>query len=231
MLTAQLPSSPSPPLFVVLANGRRPDLELLRLHPCGRNHSRILVPADDDVVEILLSRKQGAIADADGIVGLFVEKPCGETLDDPVRHAVTLIRVDKSKHDDEAKEHAPVHAESIDQPLPVETLAELINEMHHIGAVEALSLLHERLGPDHLFGRTKLDGNTQHFAVARMREPVGIDPCDRVARAEDYVDEPGAAINFPEPVRISELGAIATLLKEAQGAVNVGRIDEHVQVL
>src|SRR5262245_14614330 len=50
-------------LFVVLpADRRRPDLEFFRLHSPRRDDSGILITIDTDVVEILLSREQRAVA-------------------------------------------------------------------------------------------------------------------------------------------------------------------------
>ena len=77
----------------------------------------------------------------------------------PGGDAVTLVGIDESKLDDEPKQHAPVRVEAVHEPLPVESLAEVIDQVHHVGAVEPLALLHERFRPDHFLRRAQLDRN------------------------------------------------------------------------
>ena len=94
---------------------------------------------------------------------------------------MALIGIYEAEPDDESEQHAPMRAETSDQPRPIERVAEVIHEVHDVGAVEALALLHERLRPDHFLRRTQFHRHAEHVAVSRIREPVGVDAGDRIA--------------------------------------------------
>jgi hypothetical protein len=103
--------------------------------------------------------------------------------------------------------------------------------VRHVGAVEPLALLNERLGPQHLFDRTQLDGQVEDRPHRRVREPLLIDTRDAIARAVDHVDEVLAAIRLAEPMRKRDGRRVAGTTECAQTALEVSAADEDVEVL
>ena len=103
--------------------------------------------------------------------------------------------------------------------------------MEHVGAVEALALHDERLRPDHLLRGRELHRSAQHLAHRRVLEPFLVDRRDRIAGAEDDVDEILAADRLAEPVRIREFGVARLALERGHRALHVHAAHEHVEVL
>ena len=117
------------------------------------------------------------------------------------------------------------------QTIPVERRTELADDVHHVGAVEALALLHEALRPDHLFSGTQADGAIEQLRRGRVREPEIVDARDAIAGAEDDVHEIRTAVDFSEPVRKRQLGAVPDRGEQVEDAPAVCRLDEQVEIL
>jgi hypothetical protein len=103
--------------------------------------------------------------------------------------------------------------------------------MRHVRTVEALALLDERLGPDHLLHRAEAHRQVENLIARRVLEPFVVDAGDAVARAVDHVDEVVATVGLAEPVRERNLGQIAGPLERTQCLVEVAGPDEHIEVL
>jgi len=65
--------------------------------------------------------------------------------------------------------------------LPVERVRAFEQNVRDVGAVEALALLDECLGPDHLFGWAQLDGPVENVVAGGIGEPLVVDARHAVA--------------------------------------------------
>ena len=104
---------------------------------------------------------------------------------------------------------------AIDEAPPVELVADRVDDVRDVGAVEALALHDQPLRPDHLLGRNQLHVDVEDDAVDRVVEPQLVDDRDAVAGAEDQVDEVVALERLAEPVRKRELRLVAGRLEDA----------------
>jgi len=75
-----------------------------------------------------------------------------------------------------------------------------------VGAVEALALHDERLGPDGFFRRAELHRNAKDFLLDGVLEPAVVDFGDAVAGVENDVNEVLAVMRFGEPMVEGDLG-------------------------
>src|SRR5678815_6180446 len=64
-------------------------------------------------------------------------------------------------------------------------------------------LLHERLRPEQLLGRTQPHLAIEDVSLHRVREPAIIDVHDSVAGSEEHVEVVPIAVNLGEPVSVS----------------------------
>jgi MFS family permease len=98
----------------VLRNGRRPGRDVVLRHWVVVERARIEVSPMFDVDQVLLSRQQGAAAQAlarhrgarRGVESLQ------ELAHDPARHSLALARVDEAEHRQVRQQHAPVGAKA-----------------------------------------------------------------------------------------------------------------------
>ena len=193
--------------------------------------ARVAVAKPRDVRKILLAREQRAAAHAAVRIGRLGGQTAGQLGDDPLGNLLALVGIDVAEHHDVREEHAPVIVEAHQQPIPVERRPELADEVHHVGAVEALALLHKALRPNHLLRGTQLHGDVEEPGVDRVREPEIVDARDAVAGAEDDVDEMMAAVDLPQPMRERQLGAIPERVEDSEHLTAVFRPHEDVEVL
>src|SRR2546423_14012737 len=68
-----------------------------------------------------------------------------EMLHYPGRNVVLFARVDVAEEDQMRKEHALVMREAPEQPLPIHLVGARQQEVRNVGAVVAITILHERL--------------------------------------------------------------------------------------
>ena len=101
--------------------------------------------------QILLARHQRAATDARAGRVVRIRDPRSQLAQDEARNPVLLGGKDEREQDEVGVEHAPVGAEALEQPSPVEIAG--ADQVEDVGAVEALALHDEGLGPDHLLGR------------------------------------------------------------------------------
>src|SRR5262249_30175230 len=136
----------------------------------------------------------------------------------------------ESEEDQMAEQHTPVWAIAYEQARPVEVRPTGPQQMRHIRAIVALALLNKALRPQHLLGGDELDGEAEHFAVHRMREPAVIDTGDAVAGAIDDVDVAAVAVGFGEPKRVGHLGCVAPRRERREDRAAVTWTCEDVEV-
>ncbi|MBV9898717.1 MAG: hypothetical protein JO020_31570 [Chloroflexi bacterium] len=103
--------------------------------------------------------------------------------------------------------------------------------MGDVGAIEPLALLDQRFRPQHLFDRTQLDGLLEDMLFGCMGEPLLVNGRQAIAGAVDDIHEVVAAMGFAEPMRERDFGGVARALENLQGALEVTRAHEDVQVL
>ena len=150
---------------ILVRDGSGPDRDLLLGHRADRLGAAIAVFGALDVVEVLLAREQRAVADVAVEIRAADAQPPHQLVGHPRGDVLALVGIDEPEQDEVAEEHAPVVAEPHQQPRPVERRSRLAQQMEDVGAVEALALLDERLGPDHLFDGRQPDDH------ARARRP------------------------------------------------------------
>jgi hypothetical protein len=105
-------------------------------------------------------------------------------------------------------------------------------EVHHVGAVVALPLLHESLGPEDLLGRAEVDVAPQDLPLHGVAGTRGRPPPRPVPRAVDQVHEqPVLEVGLGQPVGEGALAAGAGGREHAQGGVHVAAAEEEIEVL
>src|SRR4051812_48131559 len=101
------------------------------------------------------------------------------------RYAVALRGEDEAEKHEMGHQDPPVRAEPVKQAIPVKIRTECLDQMSHIGAVEALALHDECLRPEALLSGYQLHGNAEHLAVECVFKPAVIHLGQGVARAVD----------------------------------------------
>ena len=127
-----------------------------------------------DVDPVVLGGEQPAAADP-GLrqrqVGLLVRAQ-QQLVDQPARDPVALGRVDEAEVQEVHQQHLPILLHVGQQPLPVDPLALAQDQMGDVGAVVAVPVLQQRLGPDHLGRRGQLDRHAVELGRMALLEPV-----------------------------------------------------------
>lgn len=102
--------------------------------------------------------------------------------------------------------------------------------MRNVGAVEALTLLDERLGPQHLFSWTQPHRHVENSVARGVGEPFVVDSRHAVARCEDHVDEVVAAVRLAEPMRERHVDLVGGALERSRRVRKIGRPDKNIEI-
>jgi hypothetical protein len=206
-----------PLLRTVFGYARRPGGNLVVGHRVVGQRAHVAVAPALDVEQVLLPRQQRAATDALAERGSAhgVAQTAQQVVHDPVRDALAVGGVDEAEQDQMRQQDPPVWTESTHQALPVDDVAARVEQVGDVGAVEALALLDEPLGPDHLLGRAELDRDVEDEVGRGVLEPLVVDHGDTVARTEDEVDVKLAMTRLAQPVRKGHFGLVARGRKRA----------------
>src|SRR6266550_9403139 len=107
-----------------------------------------------------------------------------------------------------AQQHDAVRLESLKKSRPIQIPAAGQYDVDHVGAVEALPLHDERLGPDHLLGRNEVHALAENDVLGGVLEPAVVDHRDSISRAEDDIHVGPAPVNLAKPVRKCKLSGL-----------------------
>ncbi len=103
--------------------------------------------------------------------------------------------------------------------------------MLDVGTVEAFALHDVGFLPDDLLGRANRQREAEDVCFARELEPFVIHFADAVAGAEDEVDEIRLLVHLGQPVGEGHFHRVAGSAESFDGALNVLRTKEHIEVL
>src|SRR5205085_10292212 len=101
--------------------------------------------------------------------------------------AVVFRRIDEREERQVGQKQRPVSVEAPQEPLPVDRLGAVTDDVHDVRTVEALTLHHKTFLPEKLLNWRDLDRHAEDVGVERVREPIVVYAADPVARAEDEV--------------------------------------------
>ena len=124
-----------------------------------------------------------------------------------------------------------MRADAVDQPLPVERVAEAENQVQDVGDVVPVPLADEQPVPDQLLGRRDAHRHRGQDARPAVLDPVLVDERDAVAHPVDQIDEVLAEGRLGEPVRVLEPRDEPGRAQRARGRDDRCRLEEQIEVL
>src|SRR5207253_6754899 len=132
----------SPPsLAPVVLDSGGPLSDLLRRHISQRLEPRILVTPAIDVDQILLARDDRAVTNLlVAIVPIFFCQPLRQLVDHPGRYPGPIGGVDISEQDQMRIQRAPVLSVAQDEASPIERVADGMDDVCDVGAIEPFTL-------------------------------------------------------------------------------------------
>src|SRR5262245_61100038 len=123
----------------------------------------------------------------------------------------------------------PVGTKTRQEPIPVHIRCATKDQMGDVRAVESLPLHNKRLHPDHFFGRTQADFQTENLCWPCPFEPEIVHTAEAIAGPENDVDRFAIAKNFAQPVRMNLLHMTARTSKNLQSGAEILRPDEQIK--
>ena len=147
------------------------------------------------------------------------------------RDTMALRRVHEPEEDEVGEPQLPLRREAAQEAVPVERLGAGPEHVRDVRAVVALALHDERLLPEQLFDGRDLHRHSEHVGFRGEVEPIVVDAAEAVARCEDQVHRVVALFGLREPVRKGDLGMVSALAERAQSGVQIGPLDEEIEVL
>ena len=137
----------------------------------------------------------------------------------------------KPKRIEVGQQHPPVRAEPLQQPAPVQPVAVGQDDVGHVGAVVALALHDEGLGPEALLGGRDSTVRPSTFCSVACSNQWSSTTATPLPGAEDHVDEAVGRADLGQPVREHQLGLVARRGADLEQPVHVARPDEDVEIL
>src|SRR4030095_4157998 len=124
----------------------------------------------------------------------------------PAWNLFSLGRVNESEVQQVDQQDFPILLHRRQQALPIDFLMLDQYEMGNIGAIVALAVLNEDLGPDQVCNRGNLHFAIEEFGVMGVFEPIIGNWGNKIGRTKDEIDVQFPFEDFRDPTLVLHLG-------------------------
>src|SRR5262249_37627079 len=158
---------------LVLHDGLRPQFDFGLSQRAVRLEPPVVIAEPSNILQILLAGQQRSPAQPRGggrvrryrVLRVVSGQAASQLLTNTGRDPISRIGIDVAEQNDVTEEHAPMLAKPRQEMVPIEHRRERANEVKDVCPIEPLTLLNERLRPDHLFRRAQTERKAEDLHV------------------------------------------------------------------